>query len=86
MFHELTSYQYTILLSLDRQSEQCHNYENMKKCFSDKFSEKTINKAFKDLFDKKLISISNGQLELKKINSKYYRDISINQYVLKSFL
>ncbi len=86
MFHELTSYQYTILLSLGRKSEQCHNYENMKKCFSDKFSEKTINKAFKDLFDKNLISISNGQLELKKINSKFYRDISINQYVLKSFL
>ena len=50
------------------------------------FSKKIIKKAFDNLIERKLITRLGNTLALKKINSKYNKDISINVYVFASYL
>ena len=86
LIKKLTSYQYAILLLLSDpykfREKPVLLYKGMSECFS----EKTIKKAFAGLVEKKLISKSCGTLALKNVNSKYNGDISVNMFVLASFI
>lgn len=85
-FKQLTAYQYAILLLVGKNRKRFHNFKKLKSDLLMFFSKKIIKKAFDNLIERKLITRLGNTLALKKINSKYNKDISINVYVFASYL